>query len=124
MLTTFTPLQSLIGGSMIGIIAGLLPPLAPDWQWRASFLAGMITAPLAYYLMVGSTVSIEVTTRPAILLLSGAIVGVGVSYGSGCTSGHGICGLARFSPRSLFAVATFMITAAMTVFFVRHVLGH
>lgn len=140
-MTTFTPLQSLLGGAMIGlaavllmallgrvagitgILAGILPPArAADQGWRWAFLAGMVTAPLAYAIISGGAVPLQVAGSPALLLVSGLLVGVGVTYGSGCTSGHGVCGLARLSPRSLAAVLTFMATAALTVFIVRHVL--
>ena len=141
MITTFTPLQSLIGGALLGlaatllmllhgriagvtgIIRGVLPPVARDWQWRAAFLVGMVAAPMLYALLIGQRIVIDVATAPTMLLASGAIVGLGVSYGAGCPSGHGICGLARLSPRSLAAVATFMATAAATVFATRHLLN-
>ena len=141
MLTTFTPFQSLCGGALIGlsatllmlllgrvagvtgIVAGLLPPVSHDWKWRAAFLAGMISSPLLYAAAGGGVIAIGISAGPAMLLASGLIVGVGVSYGAGCTSGHGICGLARLSPRSLAATLTFMATAAATVYFVRHVWG-
>ena len=141
-MTTFTPLQSLAGGAMIGlaavllmvlhgriagitgILSGLLPPrLALDWPWRAAFLAGLVGSPLVYWAVAGATVDISVPVSLPLILLSGLIVGVGVTYGSGCTSGHGVCGLARFSPRSLVATLTFMATTAATVFVVRHVIG-
>lgn len=140
-MTTFTPLQSLTGGAMIGlaavmlmalhgriagitgILAGLLPPAqAPDWVWRAAFLAGMVLAPLVYSAASGTVVPLQVAGSPALLLVAGVIVGVGVTYASGCTSGHGVCGLARLSPRSLAAMVTFMATAGLTVFLVRHVI--
>ena len=140
-MTTFTPLQSLTGGAMIGlaavmlmalhgriagitgILAGLLPPAqAPDWVWRAAFLAGMVLAPLVYSAASGTVVPLQVAGSPALLLVAGVIVGVGVTYASGCTSGHGVCGLARQSPRSLAAMVTFMATAGLTVFLVRHVI--
>ncbi len=141
MMTTFTPLQSFAGGMLIGlaatllmllngriagitgIISGILPPPARDWPWRAAFLAGMILSPVLYIAATGSSVPLQIDARPLTLLVSGALVGVGVFHGSGCTSGHGICGLARFSVRSLAAVATFMVTAAVTVFLTRHVIG-
>ncbi len=140
MITTFTPVQSLFGGALIGlaatllmllhgriagitgILSGLLPPLAREWQWRAAFVAGLIAAPLLYFALTGRGVAIDVAGSPLMLLVSGVIVGIGVSYGAGCPSGHGICGLARRSPRSLAAVLTFMATAAATVFVMRHVL--
>ena len=141
-MTTFTPLQSLAGGAMIGlaavllmvlhgriagitgILSGLLPPrFASDRPWRAAFLAGLVGSPLVYWAVAGATVDISVPVSLPLILLSGLIVGVGVTYGSGCTSGHGVCGLARFSPRSLVATLTFMATTAATVFMVRHVIG-
>lgn len=141
-MTDFTPFQSLAGGALIGlaavlllavhgriagiagILSGLLPPgIANDWGWRVAFLAGMISAPLVYRAVTSSVVSFQSTASVATLLVGGVIVGVGVTYGSGCTSGHGVCGLARFSPRSLAATLTFMGTTALTVFVVRHVLG-
>ena len=83
----------------------------------------MIAAPLFYAVLIGGPIAFESPATWPMLLVGGVIVGLGVSYGSGCTSGHGVCGLARFSPRSLAAVATFMITTAATVFIVRHVIG-
>lgn len=141
-MTEFTPIESLLGGGLIGlatvllmglhgriagitgILSGLLPPApAPDWAWRAAFIAGMIGAPALYGMIAGSPVTIQVETPAGLLLLSGAIVGIGVTYGSGCTSGHGVCGLARLSPRSLAATLTFMAATAATVFLMRHVVG-
>ena len=141
-MTAFTPIESLIGGALIGIaavllmalhgriagitgvLAGLLPP-APtsDRGWRIAFLAGMVASPLLFWAVFGRTVSIDVATPGGLLLISGVIVGIGVTFGSGCTSGHGVCGLARLSGRSLVAVPVFMAAAALTVFVVRHVLG-
>lgn len=139
-MTDFTPIQSLIGGALIGlaavflmalhgrvagmtgILTGLIPPGASDWRWRAAFLAGAIVAP-AIYLAAGGTVPFEVPVSTAALALGGLLVGVGVHFSNGCTSGHGICGLARFSRRSLAAVLTFMLAAFATVFVMRHVIG-
>ena len=141
-MTEFTPIQSLIGGALIGvatvllmathgriagvtgILAGLLPPaIARDWTWRLAFLAGMACAPLAYAIVAGSGVPFASSASAATLIVGGIIVGIGVTYSSGCTSGHGVCGLARFSRRSLAAVVTFMTSTAATVYLVRHVLG-
>lgn len=141
-MTSFTPMASLIGGALIGvaavllmalhgriagltgILSGLLPPTpAPDWAWRLAFLAGMVAAPAVYGGITGQPIDIEVAATPTLLLVSGLIVGVGVTYSSGCTSGHGVCGLARGSGRSVVAVLTFMATAALTVFITRHVIG-
>lgn len=140
--TDFTPLQSLAGGMLIGlaatllmllhgriagitgILAGILPPQpAQDWPWRAAFVVGMLCAPLTYLFIFRALPRIDITGSPGGLLLSGAIVGVGVVYGAGCTSGHGICGLARLSPRSAGATVVFMLATAITVFVTRHLIG-
>ena len=139
-MTDFTPIQSLIGGMMIGlsavflmalhgrvagmtgILTGIIPPAAPDWPWRAAFLAGAVVAPVIY-LAAGGVIPFDVPVSTAALVLGGLLVGIGVHFGNGCPSGHGICGLARLSPRSLAAVLTFMLTAFVTVFVVRHVIG-
>ena len=141
-MTEFTPLQALAGGALIGtaavllmalhgrvagitgILGGLLPPGASsDWAWRVAFLAGMTGSPFVYALLSGAPIPFQSTASFTTLLAGGAIVGIGVTYGSGCPSGHGVCGLARFSPRSFAAVGTFMASAALTVFVVRHILG-
>ena len=139
-MTDFTPIQSLIGGMMIGlsavflmalhgrvagmtgILTGIIPPAASDWPWRTAFLAGAIVAPVIY-LAAGGVIPFDVPVSTAALVLGGLLVGIGVHFGNGCPSGHGICGLARLSPRSLAAVLTFMLTAVVTVFVVRHVIG-
>lgn len=141
MITTFTPLQSFAGGMLIGlaatlllllhgriagitgIITGALPPARSDWPWRAAFLVGMLASPLAYFAVTDSSIVLQTDARPLLLLVSGAIVGCGVYVGNGCPSGHGICGLARFSTRSFVAVLTFMAAAVVTVFISRHVIG-
>lgn len=141
MITDFTPFPALLGGSLIGLAAvalmafngriagmtgimtGLLPPFAADWGWRAAFLLGAIGAPILMVLAGGHTVAFESTAPARWLIVGGLIVGVGVYFGSGCTSGHGVCGIARLSPRSIVATLTFMATAVATVFVVRHVLG-
>ena len=141
MITDFTPFPARLGGSLIGLAAvalmafngriagmtgimtGLLPPFAADWGWRAAFLLGAIGAPILMVLAGGHTVAFESTAPAPWLIVGGLIVGVGVYFGSGCTSGHGVCGIARLSPRSIVATLTFMATAVATVFVVRHVLG-
>ncbi len=141
MTTEFTPIAALMGGSLIGlaavalmafhgriagmtgILSGLLPPVASDWGWRAAFITGAIAAP-ALLLMSGGLAADFVSPVPTPwLIVGGLIVGVGAYFGSGCTSGHGVCGIARLSPRSIVATVTFMSTAAITVFVIRHVLG-
>lgn len=140
--TAFTPLQSLGGGALIGlaavllmatvgrimgatgIVAGLLAPSSwADWAWRAAMLAGMISGPVAMLALTGQMPQIQVPVSTGMLIIGGLIVGVGVTFGSGCTSGHGVCGMARLSPRSIVATLTFMATTGITVFVVRHVIG-
>ncbi len=138
--TAFTPWAALGGGILIGlsavmlmalngriagmtgILGGVLPPVASDWPWRAAFLAGAIAPPLVLTL-TGNPVGFDVPVGPASLVAGGLIVGLGVAYSSGCTSGHGVCGMARLSLRSIAATLTFMIAAFATVFVVRHVIG-
>ncbi|WP_338723292.1 YeeE/YedE family protein [Devosia sp. XK-2] len=140
-MTEFTPALSLFGGALIGlsavllmafhgriagmtgIITGLLPPAASDWAWRAAFLAGAITAPTLIMATSDHAIAYESPVPTPWLMIGGLIVGVGVYFGSGCTSGHGVCGMARLSPRSIAATATFMLTTAITVFVIRHIIG-
>ena len=140
--TAFTPWQSLGGGALIGlaavllmatlgrvmgatgILAGLMQPAGlTDWSWRAALLAGMVTGPIAVLFLTGQMPAVQVPVSTPMLVVGGLLVGVGVTYGSGCTSGHGVCGMARLSPRSIAATLTFMVTTALTVFVLRHVLG-
>ncbi len=107
-----------------GILAGFLYPVSrPDWIWRALLLAGMVSGPLAFQLLTGAAPVIQVPVSNMALIIGGFVVGMGVAYGSGCTSGHGVCGLARLSPRSFAATVTFMLTTAATVYIIRHVIG-
>ncbi|MEO9298894.1 YeeE/YedE family protein [Devosia alba] len=140
-MTEFTPLVSLLGGALIGlasvllmafhgriagmtgILTGLLPPIAPDWAWRAAFLGGAIIAPALMVLLTGYDVGFASPVPTPWVIIGGLIVGVGVFFGSGCTSGHGVCGMARLSPRSIAATAVFMGASFATVYVVRHVLG-
>lgn len=135
--TQFTPYLSLIGGILIGlsatllmwthgriagmtgILGGVLPPLANDWQWRMVFLVGAIIAPVLF-MATGNTIEFNVPISRTALIIGGIIVGVGVTYGGGCTSGHGVCGIARLSPRSIVATITFMIVTFITVYIIRH----
>jgi uncharacterized membrane protein YedE/YeeE len=140
--TAFTPLQSLGGGALIGlgavmlmatmgrvmgatgILAGVVQPSnLSDWSWRAAVLVGMISGPLVVMLITGEFPAIQVPISTTMMVIGGFIVGIGVTFGSGCTSGHGVCGMARLSPRSFVATLTFMITTGITVYVVRHVLG-
>lgn len=140
--TDFTPLASLAGGVLIGLSATLLmltlgrilgatgvlaglvrPASSADFIWRATLLAGMVSGPAVVWLARGEFPAVQIPNSPAALMLGGLIVGIGVTYGSGCTSGHGVCGMARLSPRSIAATVTFMIFTAVTVYVVRHVYG-
>ena len=139
-MTEFTPLASALGGALIGlsavllmalhgriagitgILSGIVLPLNPDWQWRAAFLAGAILAPLIY-LLAGNPIPFAVPVSTGMVLFGGFLVGIGVTFGNGCPSGHGICGIARLSPRSITAVTVFMAAAVVTVFIVRHAIA-
>lgn len=142
-MTHFTPLAALIGGALIGLSAVLLwigngriagisgilgrpvsgSPNAAEWPWRLAFVAGLIAAPRLYAMAVGSLPRILLPLHPALLVAAGLLVGFGTRLGSGCTSGHGVCGLARLSPRSMTATAVFLGTALLTVFLARHGIG-
>jgi uncharacterized membrane protein YedE/YeeE len=141
-MTEFTPFASLFGGALIGlaavllmavhgriagmtgIISGLMTPQGTDWGWRAAFLVGAVAAPAIIVATLGpAVVPFESLVPLPWLAVGGILVGVGVTFASGCTSGHGVCGLARLSPRSLAAVLTFMATTGITVFLVRHGFG-
>ena len=138
--TEFTPWLSLFGGALIGlsavllmglhgriagltgIVRGVLPPVSEGWQWRLAFLAGTALSPLLL-LAAGSEIPFAVPISMPALIIGGFIVGIGVTYGNGCPSGHGVCGISRLSARSIVAVVTFMITATITVYVNRHVFG-
>lgn len=133
----FTPGASLAGGLMIGaaaalllvfngriagisgIVGGLLNPSRGDVGWRLAFVAGMVAAPLVYGL-ARPLPAVRVDAGWPVLIVAGLLVGLGTRYGSGCTSGHGVCGLSRRSPRSMAATAAFMLAGFMTVYLVRH----
>lgn len=140
--TIFTPLASFGGGLAIGLGAVLLmlglgrilgatgivsgivfPEGKSEVAWRLAMVAGMVLAPAVIFAVTGTMPEVNVPVSPAMIAIGGVIVGFGASLGSGCTSGHGVCGLSRLSVRSLVAVPTFMATAAITVFVIRHVLG-
>lgn len=141
-MTEFTPLLSFLGGTLIGLatvalmavhgrIAGingiasgfLTTQLNQDWAWRAAFLAGMVASPLILLGLTGRLPEITVPSSPLLLVAGGFLTGIGTTYGSGCTSGHGVCGMSRLSARSIVATLTFMATAVLTVFVTRHVFG-
>jgi uncharacterized membrane protein YedE/YeeE len=135
----FTPWAALAGGLLIGlaaavfvlfngriagisgILGGLLRPVPGDLGWRAAFLAGLIAAP-ALYGLVAALPEVTVDAGKGTLVAAGLLVGVGTRYGAGCTSGHGVCGISRMSPRSLIATAAFMFAGFVTVYVVRHAL--
>ena len=138
---SFTPIPSLLGGIILGaaaalyillhgrilgisgIVSGLLHPKVGDITWRLSLVLGLLSAPVLAALFFGIRPIVEIESDWYAILLAGLLVGFGAQYGSGCTSGHGICGLSRLSPRSLVATATFMGAGFLTVFVVRHILG-
>lgn len=108
-----------------GIMGGLLHPRSGDIGWRMAFLAGAAFAPAVFYTLAPAHLvqSVQIDAGYPLLVVAGLLVGVGTRYGSGCTSGHGVCGLSRLSPRSLVATLGFMGAGFVTVFVVRHVLG-
>ena len=138
--THFTPWTSLAGGILLGlasaifilvngrilgisgILGGLLRPNAGDAGWRIVFVLGMLAAPVLYLLVAGP-VPATIDAGWGTVVLAGVLVGVGTRYGSGCTSGHGVCGLSRLSPRSLAATLAFMGAGFAVVFLVRHALA-
>ena len=133
----FTPWASLVGGALIGvaaamlvllngriagisgIIGGLLKPAKGDVLWRAAFVLGLVAAPLAYVLFSVLPI-LQIDAGFGALATAGLLVGVGIRYAGGCTSGHGVCGPSRTSPRSLVATAAFMSFGFVTVFLIRH----
>ncbi len=137
---TFTPWSTLAGGLLIGlaatmfallngriagisgVIGGLLKPARGDIAWRAAFILGLVGAPLVYMLFAVLP-TLQIDAGYGALAVAGLLVGVGTRYGAGCTSGHGVCGLSRLSPRSLVATATFMAAGFLTVFVIRHLFG-
>lgn len=140
--TLFTPFASLGGGLLIGfgavmlmlglgrilgatgIMSGLVfAQNGDEFAWRAAMVFGMILAPGLIFLVTGAMPDLSVPVSPTMIAIGGVIVGLGASLGSGCTSGHGVCGLSRLSLRSVVAVPTFMLTAAITVYLIRHVFG-
>jgi len=136
----FTPVLSLAGGVLIGlaaawlalfngrvagisgIVGGLLAPRAGETGWRVAFVAGLILAPVVMR-VAGEGAMPQIDASWPAVGVAGFLVGIGTRYASGCTSGHGVCGLSRGSLRSLVATATFMAVAFLTVFVKRHVLG-
>ncbi len=138
--SNFTPWASLAGGIALGlaaaifilvngrilgisgIVGGLLHPLKGDVVWRLTFVAGVLAAPVLYKLLA-TPAAARIDAGLPTIVIAGLLVGLGTRYGSGCTSGHGVCGLSRLSPRSMVATLAFMGAGFVTVFIVRHVLG-
>lgn len=140
--TEFTPWAALSGGALIGLAATLLMLMhgrvfgatgilgglfrfndPADWLLRAALIVGMTGGPLVFWLATGALPVTDLPISNLAVVIGGLIVGVGVSYGGGCTSGHGVCGLARGSRRSMVATATFMAAAILTVTVIRHIVG-
>ncbi len=142
--THFTPWTSLAGGILLGlaaamfvllngriagisgILGGLIWPKRGDIGWRLAFLLGLLSAPAVWVLLAPSSISlptVRIDAGATALVLAGLAVGIGTRYGSGCTSGHGVCGLSRLSLRSLAATLSFMAAAFVTVYLLRHVLA-
>jgi hypothetical protein len=137
----FTPLASLLGGMLIGlsasalllfdgkiagisgIVAGLLSPVKNDALWRIVFVAGLLTGGFLLRLLSPRTFTIGIVRSWGAFAVAGLLVGFGTRLGNGCTSGHGVCGLSRFSQRSLIATITFIATGAATVYIINHLLG-
>lgn len=135
--TAFTPWTALAGGALIGvaaamfislngriagisgIVGGLLKPQQGDILWRILFVAGIVMAP-AIWITAGSLPEIQIDAGYPLLIIAGLIVGISTRYGSGCTSGHGVCGISRLSPRSIVATLAFMSTGFFTVYVMRH----
>lgn len=136
----FTPGAALLGGALIGsaaamfillsgriagisgVLGGLVRPQRGDIDWRIAFIAGLVLAPLVFAPLIGARVG-TIGAGPAWVVAGGLLVGIGTRYGAGCTSGHGVCGLSRLSPRSLVATLSFMAAGFGTVFVARHLLG-
>ena len=136
----FTPVSAAAGGFLIGIsavlfmalngriagisgiVAGVLTPVKGDWTWRLAFMAGLFAAPFAVWIFSGKP-EIEFPHPLWLTVIGGRLVGFGARLGGGCTSGHGVCGMARLSRRSVAATLTFMASAIVTVFIVNHLLG-
>ena len=140
-MTAFTPISGLIGGLMIGgaaallllvngriagisgIVAGAFTARGAELGWRAAFILGLVLGPVEVALLRGAPVPVHVAATLPGLVIAGLLVGFGARFGAGCTSGHGVCGVSRLSPRSLVATVTFMIAGAAVVFAVRHIWG-
>ena len=140
-MNALTPVSALLGGLLIGasaallllvtgriagisgIVGGLLSPRRGDLDWRVAFIAGLVLAPAPYAGFGGVLPTIAIDAAAPVLILAGLLVGFGARLGSGCTSGHGVCGVSRGSPRSLTATGLFVSVAMLTVYVTRHLVG-
>ncbi len=140
-MANFTPISAAIGGALIGLAAvllmlfngriagvtgiadGLFNPRTDDRFWRVAFVVGLIAAPLAAALVGHAIPMPQMPANYVVIAVAGLLVGFGTRLGNGCTSGHGICGIARLSPRSITATMVFMIAAIIVVALMRHVIG-
>ena len=140
-ITTFTPLSALLGGALIGvaavllmlflgriagisgIVGGVLKPAQNDVAWRLAFVFGLVIAPLGVWAVTGSQPTVTVQASTLMLIAAGLLVGLGTRIGAGCTSGHGVCGMARLSRRSVLATVVFLAAGIATVSVMRHVVG-
>jgi uncharacterized protein len=138
--SSFTPWSAALGGVVIGlavalfalvngrvagisgIIGGMIGAGAADFAWRLAFVAGLVLAPVAYVIFTAYP-SATIEASYPVLIVAGLLVGIGTRFAGGCTSGHGVCGLSRLSPRSLVATLSFMAAGFLTVFAVRHTIG-
>jgi uncharacterized membrane protein YedE/YeeE len=141
LMANFTPISAAIGGALIGlsavflmmlngriagvtgVFAGLIDPAGSDRAWRATFLAGLIAAPLSAALFALPLPLPQMPASLTVVAVAGLLVGFGTRLSNGCTSGHGVCGIARLSPRSIVATAIFMAAAIVVVAVTRHVFG-
>jgi uncharacterized membrane protein YedE/YeeE len=137
---SFTPWAALGGGALIGlsaamfillngriagisgIVGGLLKPQSGDIAWRVLFVAGMLLAP-TFWILFAEMPAINIDADYPLLIAAGLLVGLSTRYGAGCTSGHGVCGISRLSPRSIVATLAFMATGFLTVYIIRHLFG-
>lgn len=140
-MTEFQPVAGLIGGLLIGtaasvfvllagrvagisgIVAGGFAARGSDLAWRIAFIAGLVVGPLLLAAASGVPVNVQVPASAGGLVVAGLLVGFGSRLGAGCTSGHGVCGISRLSPRSIAATVVFVLTGMVTVFMVRHLMG-
>ena len=140
-MSNFTPISAAIGGGLIGlsavllmllngrvagitgVFAGLIDPVSTDRGWRATFIVGLIAAPLTAALLGYAIPVPQLPTSFVVIAAAGLLVGFGTRLSNGCTSGHGICGIARLSPRSLVATGIFMCAAVVVVAITRHGIG-